>query len=154
MEKLIHEKLRKWAKNEKNGVPVLHEWTHYFGGSLDSPPKDADIWELLADDIERYYVPKHFDENGELWNEHDEAELEGKTVIIQGFSENGIFYEKLDVPGFFWESAKAFKRPVQDSLEKLLERMEDYAQKREGYVDGSKVGDFSKELRALIERGA
>lgn len=41
-----------------------------------------------------------------------------------------------------------------DSLEQLLERMEDYAQKNEGYVDGSKVGDFSKELRALIERGA
>lgn len=41
-----------------------------------------------------------------------------------------------------------------DSLEKLLERMEEYAQKNEGYIDGSKVGDFSKELRALIERGA
>lgn len=41
-----------------------------------------------------------------------------------------------------------------DSLEKLLNRMEDYAQKYEGYVDGSKVGDFSKELRALIERDA
>ena len=38
-----------------------------------------------------------------------------------------------------------------DSLEKLLERMEDYAQKYEGYIDGSKVGDFSKELRALIK---
>lgn len=38
-----------------------------------------------------------------------------------------------------------------DSLEKLLERMEDYAQKNEGYVDGSKVGDFAKELCALIE---
>lgn len=41
-----------------------------------------------------------------------------------------------------------------DSFEKLLERMEEYAQKNEGYIDGSKVGDFSKELRALIERGA
>lgn len=41
-----------------------------------------------------------------------------------------------------------------DSLEKLLERMESYAQKNEGYVDGSKVGDFSKELRAIMERDA
>lgn len=41
-----------------------------------------------------------------------------------------------------------------NSLEKLLERMEDYAQKNEGYIDGSKVGDFSKELRAIMERGA
>lgn len=41
-----------------------------------------------------------------------------------------------------------------DSIEKLLKRMEDYAQKNEGYVDGSKVGDFSKELRAIMERDA
>ena len=51
--------------------------------------------------------------------------------------------------GWFLASNYSHREP--DSLEKLLERMEDYAQKNEWYVDGSKVGYFSKELRALIE---
>lgn len=156
MEKLLHERLRKWAKNEKNGDPILHEWVHYFGGSLDYPPKDADVWESIADDIERYYVPKHFDENGELWNEHDEAELEGETVIIQGFSEGGMFYEKLDVPGFFWESAKSFKRPVQDSLEKLRTDFNDALSESDCFIEDEyqdKYQSLFDRLTDLIERG-
>lgn len=58
-----------------------------------------------------------------------------------------------DADAVTYEASKlTHKEP--NSLEKLLERMEDYAQKNEGYIDGSKVGDFSKELRAIMEGGA
>lgn len=152
MEKILHERMREWAQKEKDGVPTLHEWLHYFGGSLDSPPKDADIWESLADEIERYYVPKHFDEKGELWNEHDEADLEGETVIIQGFSENGMFYEKSDMTGFFWGSIELFKRPIQDSLEKLRDDIDCYM--RDCALDTDTIDEFERRFTALIERGA
>lgn len=70
------------------------------------------------------------------------------------------FRDDRDRPILVWDIEGGWMPPNKlthrepDSLEKLLSRMEDYAQKNEGYVDGSKVGDFSKELRAIMERDA
>lgn len=80
-----------------------------------------------------------------VWNVFDDQK---RTVI--GFRDGKAHTQSKSGLDFF-EGGHELTHREPDSLEKLLERMEDYAQKNEGYVDGSKVGYFSKELRALIE---
>ncbi len=76
--------------------------------------------------------------------------------MLEGGDETGVhvFSPTGDYEGDDFEFCFHCGKKMPDSLEKLLERMESYAQKNEGYVDGSKVGNFAKELRALIERDA
>lgn len=99
-----------------------------------------------------------FDANGERICKGDTVwDLDsGKRLHVEEFAnrERGFVQCSNEEDGDCEDhDARRLTHREPDSLEKLLERMEEYAQKNEGYIDGSKVGGFSKELRALIERG-
>lgn len=214
MKKLLHERLR-------NSVRIEQDYIETDSGVTVTALNDNEML-ALADEIEKYYIPRPLFEDGEPCNIGDEVEFSQpagvKKVLSFIAGEDGITFanvglssgpvaiyagkvkrpkpkvldadgveikvgdtvwslndstkwkvtethpteprislrqldtEKEVVGWWFLSSEYSLREP--DSLEKLLERMENYAQKNEGYADGLEVRGFSEELRAIMERDA
>lgn len=129
-------------------------------GEADLPYKVDDGAVTHIDEPHKRPKPKILDADGveinvgdTVWSLNDSTKWE---VTETHPTEPRISLRQLDTEkevegGWFLSSEYSHREP--DSLEKLLERMENYAKKNEGYAYGLEVRGFSDELRALIERG-
>lgn len=161
MKKLLHERLREWADSTE-GDKYPSTKMLYATIESDHAPLGADderkAFHLLADEIEKYYIPRPRFEDGEPvqfgkefvdCNGHNQT-LSSLTYTKGGHgyvSLNGWTKQRIDEPA---------KRPEPDSLEKLRDDMAEY--KSDTHFAELKTehtfGEFINRLTAIMERDA
>lgn len=149
MKKLLHEILREISS--KNAIVGLS----IGDGIIPLRPSDA---HCLADEIERYYIPRHRDNEGNPWLIGDTAiDVEGEEFIVQGYGYSLSYPYLVNVDSGTVYDAEWCKRPQPelepDSLEKLQQFAVDSAAFTEGY-EQDKFLEIADRLSALIKRGA
>ena len=86
MEKLLHERLREWAtSDEPNYRPlqelgIIHGWSY---GRMEG----SEFLNKLADEIERYYIPRPRFEDGEPMVIKDDCQCNGVNWWIEAFND-------------------------------------------------------------------
>lgn len=140
----LHERLRELTI----GKHVEENVSDYYGCS-DVPG----ILNELADEIERDYIPKAVDANGNPWEINDPCISYGNNAIVVGYGKPGTLIICYGNTGKYSEvSADYVKRPEEStSIEKVRDEIKDCAEFRE-HITYSLLDGWVKDLTAYIDQ--
>ena len=79
MEKLLHERMREWANSDEPNYRPMQEMGIIHGWSY-GRMKGSEFLNKLADEIERYYIPRPRFEDGEPVQDSDMEEIGGMAT--------------------------------------------------------------------------
>ena len=156
MKKLLHERLRNRTRIEQGCVETDS------GVTITALNKNEML--ALADEIEKYYIPRPRFEDGEPCNIGDEVEFPQpagvKKVLSFIAGEDGITFANVGMSSgpvvIYAGKVNRPKPKVLDSLEKLRDDMIDLCgtDGEDSSLICDELADCAARLTALIERGA
>lgn len=113
--KLPHERITEWVNEscKENHFPSFFMVMDLCeAGSTHDRNTERQAFNDLARKIERFYIPRSCDDNGEPWRMDDACTYFGKPYVVAGFDDTGfVCLWREDDDSYVWVPAAEVKRP-------------------------------------------